>query len=71
VLEVHDLEDDAVDLDMGAVLELVSGNRGNQPLCSEIVVCSMQTPSQIWARYELSLFAIASRAPWGRVAYMR
>jgi len=36
VLELHHLEDDAVDLDVIAVLELVGGNRGDQPLGSVI-----------------------------------
>jgi len=32
VLELEDLEDDAVDLDVISVLELVGGDRGSQPL---------------------------------------
>jgi hypothetical protein len=31
VLELEDLEDGAVDLDVVSVLELVGGDRGNQP----------------------------------------
>jgi len=32
VLELEDLEDGALDVDVVAVLELVGGDRGNQPL---------------------------------------